>query len=494
MAIRTERIFVDTRNKAVVANFAGNTPTRLTPFFEGDTLRMELFFGEPDGNGAYRPTTPSWDALRAGLFPKTDAPPAEGSWTATWGANTATDLAATISAAALQTALNALASIDAAGGVTVTGGAGSYKVRWNLAGVRALLVANGEELLPSGFCQVKRATVGRAAAGDDAGTREVQAITLECNPAASCSDWEALPAATATVETLTQGSAGGAEVQRIAIDREPVGGLFKLKLGGASTAALAYNARSTEIQAALEAIPAIGAGNVMVSGSLAAGITVVFQGTLAATNVAELEVQTSGIVVLPGVFGIFPLTDYAIDTLLGGKETEEAVFEIEVADSDGGRDTLLSEEALVINGRNEPETQTTQGTDPILTVPLGDARYALLAEFERAVLPDHRTIAVADSEVVELVAVAAKLTRIDVEIPEDASVFLLVPEAGARDGDEISIYFALSAESDGHTLNVVNAAETVLAMTTTVGAGGVYAVHLEFVDGGWVKRGSQIFE
>ncbi|MDD4888312.1 MAG: hypothetical protein PHU85_00145 [Phycisphaerae bacterium] len=56
----------------------------------------------------------------------------------------------------------------------------------------------------------------------------------------------------------------------------------------ATTSSLAWNANSTQVQSALQALATIGTGNVTVSGTTAAGFTVTFCGTLAYTNVAQL--------------------------------------------------------------------------------------------------------------------------------------------------------------------------------------------------------------
>jgi autotransporter-associated beta strand protein len=64
---------------------------------------------------------------------------------------------------------------------------------------------------------------------------------------------------------------------------------------GYTTAALPYNASAAAVQNALQALPAIGAGNVVVSGSAFAGFQVVFTGIFAGLNQPELVVDTSAL-------------------------------------------------------------------------------------------------------------------------------------------------------------------------------------------------------
>lgn len=78
------------------------------------------------------------------------------------------------------------------------------------------------------------------------------------------------------------------------------GGTFVLSFGGSSTGPLAYNASAAAVQAALEALPPIGAGNVAVSGGPGdefgdAPYTIDFQGALAGTDVEAVSVNGSGL-------------------------------------------------------------------------------------------------------------------------------------------------------------------------------------------------------
>jgi hypothetical protein len=90
----------------------------------------------------------------------------------------------------------------------------------------------------------------------------------------------------ATDKTMTDTVAGANETQTITITGSPTGGSFTLTYAGQTTSAIAYNANAATIQAALEALSTIGAGNVNVTGS--GPFTVEFINDLADENVAAM--------------------------------------------------------------------------------------------------------------------------------------------------------------------------------------------------------------
>lgn len=66
--------------------------------------------------------------------------------------------------------------------------------------------------------------------------------------------------------TLSVGSGGTNEVQTVTITGTPGGGTVTLTFQGETTATIAYNAIASVVEDALEALPAIGQGNVRVTG------------------------------------------------------------------------------------------------------------------------------------------------------------------------------------------------------------------------------------
>jgi hypothetical protein len=126
--------------------------------------------------------------------------------------------------------------------------------------------------------------------------------------------------------TVTVRTGASNEVQTVTINGAPTGGTFTLTFGGQTTAALARNASAADVQAALQALSSIGAGNVTVTGSAGGPYTVTFVGTLGGTNVAQMTAAhtfTGG--TTPGVT--------VATTTAGGASTGAVATADEVADA-----------------------------------------------------------------------------------------------------------------------------------------------------------------
>ncbi|MGW2666226.1 hypothetical protein ACWCW7_35185 [Nocardia tengchongensis] len=96
-----------------------------------------------------------------------------------------------------------------------------------------------------------------------------------------------------TLDTSLFSQNGTSEVQTITITGSPTGGTFTATFSGQTTAAIAYNAAASAVQAAIAALSNVGTGNVAVSGSAGGPYTVTFQGALAHTNVPQMTTTGS---------------------------------------------------------------------------------------------------------------------------------------------------------------------------------------------------------
>lgn len=88
---------------------------------------------------------------------------------------------------------------------------------------------------------------------------------------------------------------GASEQQTATLTGTPTGGTFTLGLAGLVSGPIAYNATAAAVQAALEGLASIGAGNVSVSGGAGGPWIITFRGTLAGRNIGVLVANGSGL-------------------------------------------------------------------------------------------------------------------------------------------------------------------------------------------------------
>jgi hypothetical protein len=212
-----------------------------------------------------------------------------GQFKLAFGADTTPGLPFDASAAEVQSALQALPSIGA-GNVTVTGGPG------DLSGSHPYLASFGGELAAT----------------------DVAAIAVQ-----SGAGKKALSSPhSATITTTQEGGGGFNEAQGIAV--AATGGQYKLAFGADTSADIAFDAPAATVASSLEALPSIGAGNVVVTGGPgdATGshpYVVHFVGALANSNVSELS-ATNGTTPLSGT------TEFGAQTTVPGGVSSESLL------------------------------------------------------------------------------------------------------------------------------------------------------------------------
>lgn len=110
-------------------------------------------------------------------------------------------------------------------------------------------------------------------------------------PQITVGDYSAGTATHTPTVTTTPGSGSGSAVneqQTVTLTGVPTGGTFTLTFDGQTTSAIAYNASSATVDAALEALSNIGAGDITVTGSAGGPWTVEFGNAMAATNQPQM--------------------------------------------------------------------------------------------------------------------------------------------------------------------------------------------------------------
>jgi hypothetical protein len=126
-------LYISLPERRLVTGPAKSTSPKLPPFVQGDRYRVILHFLEavPDSR-TMREVRPDFETIKLGLG-YIDAPPTSGTFRIKHGEQETTDLAWNVSKNAFATALNALGSVAALGGVSVAeaGAPNIFQVRWN---------------------------------------------------------------------------------------------------------------------------------------------------------------------------------------------------------------------------------------------------------------------------------------------------------------------------------------------------------------------------
>ncbi len=165
MAARSLDLIINTQTGQLLSGFNSTTQNGSTPSFVfGDLTPITCRLVQPSGS-AERPWA-DIDLTNQEVHVAIGTPgsyPTAGTFTLTYGANTTTALAFDASAATVAAALNLLASIIAAGGVSVTSAAGgSYRIVFTSVGVRTAITTNTTALYPTSTSFIAVAQTGSA--------------------------------------------------------------------------------------------------------------------------------------------------------------------------------------------------------------------------------------------------------------------------------------------------------------------------------------------
>ena len=214
-------LYIDLAANRLVKSLYSVAPVNPSGLIRGDVLDINLYFLQPTGvnSAPYVPADLSASSVKVAIGEKL-AMPTAGTWTLD-----ANVLTYNTTAALIQTALRASQS-DAS--LTVTGSMEEgFTINWGSVGVEALLSASSTNLSPE--CDV---TIGERRAGS-ASVIESQFVRVRLKPAAYQDTWTDLSTAvTATVTTLTGGTATASEVQKIALAPYPSSGTWSITFPG----------------------------------------------------------------------------------------------------------------------------------------------------------------------------------------------------------------------------------------------------------------------
>ena len=364
------KLFINPRTGLAFGNFNGTSQITNPTVTLGDTARFEIYLVEDTGINSYprqEVAFPGTPGIKIAVGPIDESPQA-GTWKVSFGGDTTAALAFNITAAALATALNGLASITAAGGVSVSKIGDNYNIVFNNNGARGDILTDSTALIP-----LSTATVAKLQIGDS--TRpQIALIHLQRTIAGLATSFTATPASAITIESLAAWDGSRAEY-RASITPDPKGGSFSLAFDAAtgtdvSSASIAIGASAIDVQNALNLGALVDKVSVSQVGAYAYDITVTAQ-----PGTGGLTANGAGLISFSGYVGELSLNTAEAISLLDGADFVATNLEVEIT-SDSKTLTVLQIPCTLKNAVIDAGSIQPLILDVYQTEASADGRYA----------------------------------------------------------------------------------------------------------------------
>jgi hypothetical protein len=362
--INQVNLFIDVTTRRLMRDIFSDLQIDPPVLIQGDTYQLNVYALQPRANrtiGRVFDFVPLPATMFAAIGPVGEVPEL-GTFKLEYDGDTTTALAYNATAAQVAAALNALASVTTAGGVTVAGpDGGPWQVAFVTAGAKETIAGDTDNLFPLTSANIYVAREGAT------GVNEIQLISLDRQSAALATGFTDTPAATATVTRIQAGDTGIPEVQRISISPDAFDGGFSIEFDSVSSAIIPYDADAETVQATLVAMSTVGTGNAVVTGQ-SPNWDVTFQGDLDGAQ-DLMTADAAGLIIPVGKTTTWTLATAGVESLVAG--VEFAVTKLEVSGViDGGHATILQTNVTVLNDgiQNAPQQGPTLPDFPTATL------------------------------------------------------------------------------------------------------------------------------
>ena len=363
------KLFIDPKMGMAFSNFAGSSQINNPTFTLGDTAGVEIYLVENTQVASYPrqeinfPATPG---IKVAIGP-IDQSPTSGTFSMSYGGNTTSDLPYNATPAQVQTALNALAIITAAGGVTVSKVGDNYNILFNQDGARTELTTDSTSLIPLSTVNVATLQTGTI------NKPHIFLVHLQVTVAGLATTFTQTVESEITITSLGAWD-GNKATYRLSIAPDPKGGSFTLGFDASSgddvsTASINVGASSQDLQNALNTKSLADKVSVTQVGAYAYDITV---STQPGTN--GLTANDAGILSFNGYVGDLSLNTAEAISLLDGAESVETMLEVEIT-SDSKTLTMLQIQCTLKNAVIDAGAVEPLVLDTYLSQTTADGRY-----------------------------------------------------------------------------------------------------------------------
>ena len=365
----TLKLFIDAKAGLAYPTYTSSSPVSNPSFYLGDLARLKIYLIEQTGLGTYpRQEVPGLGSpgIKVAIG-EIDASPTAGHFHLTFGGDTTSNQAFNVTASALAADLNALASIIAAGGVTVSKVGDNYAIKFVSNGSRGAFTGDAAALIPL-------STVGISVLQEGDGTKpEIVLVHLQQNVAALATSFTA-SASSSITSTLLSAWDGTRASYRIAISPDPKAGTFTLGFDAdtgtdVSTSSLAVGCTALEVQNALGINALENKVTVQQVGAYAYDITVT-----AEPGAGGLTADDAGLISFAGFEGDLDINTANALSYLDGAESIETTLEVEISDG-AAHQTVLQIPCTLRSSVVDETTINAVTLDPVLTEASADGRY-----------------------------------------------------------------------------------------------------------------------
>ena len=341
-------LFVNSDKNLLLQGWQSNSQAIAPILKQGDTVGIELHWVRDSATNTSTMTEVAFSpsstiSLAIGLV---EEPPTFGTFTLTFGSGETTPLDFDATALEVQTALNALATITAVGGVTVSLQGRSYRIFFNTAGVLSDAISFKEnDLFPTSSIGIIEARAGSASA------RAIYQVHIKQSPVAYTETFINQDPAVASIEVINIPQfTGDNKTWRLSLSSQPKGGTFIIQfaytpVGTITTEAISVDITAGDLRAVLDYYLQTadkGEFTVQKTGSYSWDIST------SLTSVTSVAVFGSGIQSFASKYCELSLNNVEVENLLNGERSASAYLEIETIQS-GVRTTLIQTVVTIVN-------------------------------------------------------------------------------------------------------------------------------------------------
>ena len=332
MAITTLKLWMAPESNRLLAGPSSFSPAQNPVFYEGNTARIELHIlaGAGIGKIPYEVAFPAGASIQLAVG-QVNAFPTSGSWKLMVEDNQTADMPFNATPVQVAAALNALASVQAAGGVTSALNGDGYTVTWNTLGTKPDIGIGADTLVPSSYESISLVQQGTAT------NRKVIYVELRQAPVALGVEWDPLPSPVISVSEVTAWN-GTTQTWRFSIEPAPKAGSYDLTVAGTLTKSynLSYSATADNITNNL----ATDFPNSKAYKTGEAQFDIVFQ------EQVILTADGNGLIGYIGYIGNVNFSTAEIHQLIGGLASRQTTLEVAI-ESDGIPQTLIQVNCIV---------------------------------------------------------------------------------------------------------------------------------------------------